>query len=124
LKEINKLESQKQESRRFQLYFPHKDKIAQVEWNNQVKLTMARVKQVLWERRIAWLQAQEILKQETKKEELLEQGVKEENLEEELSKLDLNTDFAQVGRKQKRKKILQRGNRKPKDSRATSWTVV
>jgi hypothetical protein len=32
IKEMNKLESQKQEARRFQMYFPHKDKIHQV-WN-------------------------------------------------------------------------------------------
>jgi hypothetical protein len=88
---------------------------------NQVKLTMARIKQVLWERRIAWLQAQEILKRETERQELLASGQKEEELSLHSLKLE---EINSIGRKEKRKLISSRGNRKPKDNRSTSWTVV
>jgi large subunit ribosomal protein L47 len=54
LKEMNKLTSQREEANRFDVMYPHSDRI------HSVKLTMAHIKQVLGERRLAYLKANEI----------------------------------------------------------------
>lgn len=90
LKERNKLESQKQESRRFKLYFPFAERAG------TVRDTMARVKGVLWERRIAYLQAQALVEGKSQVETF--------------------------GRKMKRKSIPKRNY--TKDKRNTTWTVI
>jgi hypothetical protein len=72
---------------------------------NKVKLTMARIKFVLWERRIQWLQAQEILK----------------SVQGQDSDIPIK-DIKQVGRR--RKRVIVNRQRKAKDKRATSWTIV
>jgi hypothetical protein len=71
---------------------------------NKVKLTMARIKFVLWERRIQWLQAQEILK----------------SVQGQDSDIPIK-DIKQVGRR--RKRVIVNRQRKAKDKRATSWTI-
>ena len=62
IKEQNKLYSQWSEAQRFGFHFPHKDRL------HQTKLGMARIKTVLWERRIVWFQAQEILSRHQQEE--------------------------------------------------------
>jgi hypothetical protein len=65
---------------------------------------MARIKQVLWERRIAWLQAQAVYKKH--------QGTTDE-------RIDL------VGKSPvKIRRILAKESRYSKPKRSTSWTVV
>ncbi|KAJ3269701.1 39S ribosomal protein L47, mitochondrial [Terramyces sp. JEL0728] len=56
IKEMNKLLSQQQEARRFKVFFTQDTR------KHQVKLTMARIKQVLWERRSNWMEANGIYK--------------------------------------------------------------
>ncbi|KAI8848688.1 mitochondrial 39-S ribosomal protein L47 (MRP-L47)-domain-containing protein [Chytridium lagenaria] len=69
LKEINLLESQRLEAFRFRRKFPHDDRV------KQVRLTMRRVKVVLWERRIAYLQSQAIVKLEVTRRELFDKEI-------------------------------------------------
>ncbi|KAJ3308815.1 hypothetical protein HDV04_000767 [Boothiomyces sp. JEL0838] len=68
IKEMNKLLSQQQEARRFKVFFTQDTR------KHQVKLTMARIKQVLWERRKNWMEANEIYKQ-VKNNEIVEAPV-------------------------------------------------
>ncbi|RKP03997.1 hypothetical protein CXG81DRAFT_6255, partial [Caulochytrium protostelioides] len=69
LREQNKLASQQAEARRFRLLFPHAERIV------AVRATMRHIKTVLWERRRAYLQAQEIVKRESIKQALMESGI-------------------------------------------------
>ncbi|KAJ3207596.1 54S ribosomal protein L4 mitochondrial [Dinochytrium kinnereticum] len=69
IKEVNLLESQRIEARRFRRIFPHDDRV------KQVKLTMRRTKLVLWERRIMYLQSQAIVKLEVARRELYEKEI-------------------------------------------------
>ena len=64
LKEQNRVLSQREEGRRFDIYFPSTTRL------RQTKLTMRHIKLVLWERRIAWMQAQHVIKLERRREEL------------------------------------------------------
>ncbi|KAI8897598.1 mitochondrial 39-S ribosomal protein L47 (MRP-L47)-domain-containing protein [Globomyces pollinis-pini] len=117
LKERNKLASQKQEARRFQLFFPHTDRV------HQVKLTMARIKIVLWERRIAFLQAKEVLKQESQKIELKE-TLKGKELISQIRDLEETTPVEMVGRQKRRAYYAGKKRVFKLPSRPTSWTVV
>ncbi len=66
---------------------------------------MARIKQVLWERRMAWLQAKAILAAEMAQDAT-----------------DTNA-IARLGRKpEKSPRVVRRQTRK--DKRATSWTII
>ena len=118
LKEKNKLESQKQEARRFQIFFPNSDRL------HKTKLSMNRIKNCLTERRIGWLQAQAILEKERRAEEIKTSGKSPEEIEVELGKLDLNGSVAHVGRQVKKPKKQSRPNKRAKDKRSTSWTVA
>ncbi|KAI9201920.1 mitochondrial 39-S ribosomal protein L47 (MRP-L47)-domain-containing protein [Polychytrium aggregatum] len=70
-KEQNKLHSQQEECRRFRLVDPSKDRL------KEVKRTMARIKQVLWERKQTWEQAKHILQYELAADELRKEGKSE-----------------------------------------------
>ncbi|KAJ3107954.1 54S ribosomal protein L4 mitochondrial [Phlyctochytrium bullatum] len=64
IKEVNLLESQKVEARRFKRDFPHDTRL------KTVRKTMRNIKLVLWERRIAYLQAQAVVKLEVARRNL------------------------------------------------------
>ena len=117
LKERNKLESQKQESRRFKVFFPHSDRLF------KTRLSMNRIKYCLGERKIAYLQAQAILKKDLKRQEILNSTLSETEKEDKLKELDKES-VAQVGRKVKPNRKQSRPNKKLKDKRSTSWTIV
>ena len=104
IKEQNKLSSMKQEAARFQLFFPYKPR------GIQVRLTMARIKQVLWERRTAFLQAQEVLKQATSKQDVPSE-----------TKIELIGKSRRTIFKLERRAKVARGSRRGKNS---TWTVV
>ncbi|KAI8920371.1 mitochondrial 39-S ribosomal protein L47 (MRP-L47)-domain-containing protein [Powellomyces hirtus] len=92
IKEQNKLYSQKEEARRFGLYFPHKERL------HEVKLTMKRLKQVLWERRISWFRAQAVLKREQKAAALRKEGLSESAVAAKMAEL-FPTPVEDIGRK-------------------------
>ena len=117
LKERNKLESQKQEARRFQVFFPNSDRLF------KTKLTMNRIKNCLTERRIAYLQAKSIVEKDIKRREIMESGLAESEIEVKLSELD-SKSVAFVGRRAKKQVKQSRPNKKIKDKRSTSWTIA
>jgi hypothetical protein len=83
---------------------------------------MARIKFVLWERRIAYLQAQEILKREEQKTEL-SKNFKGKELAQKLELLEAK-EIKMIGRKPKKIVLKSYGKKKAIDKRATSWTIV
>ncbi|KAI8928715.1 mitochondrial 39-S ribosomal protein L47 (MRP-L47)-domain-containing protein [Entophlyctis helioformis] len=123
-KEQNKLYSQVAEARRFQLYFPHKDRLV------QVRLTMNRIKMVVWERRTAWMQAQALLKVEQARAELKATG--------QLTDMEIEAKLLQMfpkpieaaGEAAERKRFTaktsrtQRYTRKNPKAKPSIWTVV
>ncbi|KAJ3188350.1 hypothetical protein HDU85_005501 [Gaertneriomyces sp. JEL0708] len=125
LKEKNKLYSQKTEAARFRLFFPHKARV------EELKLTMKRIKLVLWERRTEWMRAQEVLKREEKALELQKLGWTEEQISKELEVL-FPIRVEQVGVNAKKIKhsvtevALTGRGRKPKGSKRhdSTWYVV
>jgi hypothetical protein len=84
---------------------------------------MCRIKHVLWERRIAWLQAKAIAKKAEEKQKILESedpAVAQDKIAE-LEQMPI----AYAGRRLKKRRIAKRLlNKRPKDRRSTSWTVV
>ena len=64
MKEVNKLASQKEEAKRFNLFFPHRDRMG------KVQRTMKLLKSVVWERKIAFEQAQAVLDKQRLQESL------------------------------------------------------
>ncbi|KAJ3022541.1 39S ribosomal protein L47, mitochondrial, partial [Thoreauomyces humboldtii] len=92
IKEQNRLYSQKEEARRFQLYFPHRERMY------QVKTTMKRIKLVLWERRIEWFRAQAVLKREEAASKLRTEGLEETEIERRLKEL-FPVAIKDIGRK-------------------------
>ncbi|KAI8819552.1 mitochondrial 39-S ribosomal protein L47 (MRP-L47)-domain-containing protein [Fimicolochytrium jonesii] len=126
IKEQNKLYSQQVEARRFDLMFPYSDRF------KQVKSTMKAIKVVLWERRIAWMQAQYITARSAKLAFLRNlKTYTEEEIQEQLE-AEFPASPEQIGRK--RGKILDeerkqrsggttKGRVKGK-KRMSSWTIV
>ncbi|KAJ3159805.1 39S ribosomal protein L47, mitochondrial [Geranomyces michiganensis] len=92
IKEQNRLYSQKEEARRFQIYFPHRARL------NECKLTMKRIKLVLWERRIAWFRAQAVLKREERRAALVEAGLSPAEVDAKMAEL-FPVPIADIGRK-------------------------
>ncbi|KAI9009664.1 mitochondrial 39-S ribosomal protein L47 (MRP-L47)-domain-containing protein [Gaertneriomyces semiglobifer] len=145
LKEKNKLYSQKTEAARFRLFFPHKARVEEVAFllscwtvtlrlltpHTQLKLTMKRIKLVLWERRTEWMRAQEVLKREEKALELQKLGWTEVQISKELEVL-FPIRVEQVGVNAKKIKhsmtetALTGRGRKPKGSKRhdSTWYVV
>ncbi|EGF76766.1 hypothetical protein BATDEDRAFT_28225 [Batrachochytrium dendrobatidis JAM81] len=122
-KEKNKLYSQQMEARRFDIFFPHKDRI------QQVKLTMSRLKLVIWERREAWMQAQAILKTEQARQELLDSGMSTEEVEDRLVEM-FPVPIVDSGKAVERKRWTMKTSRtmtyRTKKSKAknSNWSVV
>ncbi|KAJ3145896.1 39S ribosomal protein L47, mitochondrial [Geranomyces variabilis] len=92
IKEQNRLYSQKEESRRFNIFFPHRQRL------NECKLTMKRIKLVLWERRIAWFRAQAVLKREERRAALVESGLSPAEVDAKMAEL-FPVPIADIGRK-------------------------
>ncbi|TPX48153.1 hypothetical protein SeMB42_g01771 [Synchytrium endobioticum] len=69
IKEQNLLASQAEEARRYRLVFPH---VARMK---RLRMTMSRIKLVLWERHQQYNQALNIVTREAKREELLQQMI-------------------------------------------------
>ena len=94
---------------------------------------MARIKQVLWERRMAWLQAQEILKESLKSNSndstqstapnTPGQETNSVGVDDSLSDQDSLLEIAKIGRKKAPLAKLARIKIK-KGSRPTSWKVI
>lgn len=94
---------------------------------SQVKLTMNRIKQVIWERRIEWFRAQAVLKKEEKAAELRAQGMDKADIAKKLQEL-FPVPIEQIGRKPsklkeeaKRKEIDLKGRGRRKKS---DWYIV
>ncbi|KAJ3300437.1 39S ribosomal protein L47, mitochondrial [Borealophlyctis nickersoniae] len=122
-KEENKLASQKIEARRFRLQFPHDER------RRQVKLTMNRIKQVVWERRINWFAAQSVLRREETAAELRGKGLSEEEVEQKIKEM-FPLPVEDVGRKPLKLRMRALNLKKmeelklEKKSRPTMWTIV
>nr|KAJ3418206.1 39S ribosomal protein L47, mitochondrial [Polyrhizophydium stewartii] len=122
IKELNKLYSQRDEARRFSMYFPHVERIRQ--------LTMGRIKNVLWGRRQAWLQAQHVLKIETARIELRSTGMGEAEIEAKLKEMFPKT-VEEAGKSKGRKRMTMKTSRVQKypsrserSGKSSIWTVV
>ena len=88
---------------------------------------MARIKQVLWERRMAWLQAQEIYKQQESSQESLDSKSEHEISSNANDQQDENSSSIQsIARMGRRNAPIVRQNRikTKKVKRATTWSVV
>ncbi|KAI9098905.1 mitochondrial 39-S ribosomal protein L47 (MRP-L47)-domain-containing protein [Phlyctochytrium arcticum] len=123
IKELNKLSSQREEARRLNLHYPHRDRIT------EVKKTMKRVKVVLWERRIEWFRAQAVLARESKAEELRAEGLEPSEIEKKLEEI-FPVAVANVGRNPEkirgetfREERRQTVGRRSK-SKKSSWQIV
>lgn len=81
IKELNKLYSQNDECRRFQLAFPHERKVI------MVRNTVRNIRTVLWKRRVDYVRSRVLLNMAQKKEHLIESGLSEEEVEEEMKVL-------------------------------------
>ncbi|TPX67780.1 hypothetical protein SpCBS45565_g03586 [Spizellomyces sp. 'palustris'] len=124
IKEQNKIYSQKEEARRFSLFFPHKDRLF------QVKLTMNRIKQVVWERRTQWVRAQAVVQRERRAEELRTEGLSEVMIEQKLEEM-FPVPIENIGKKpfklkseEARKKEIDLTGRGRKKSGGSTWYVV
>ncbi|KAJ1549221.1 54S ribosomal protein L4 mitochondrial, partial [Cladochytrium tenue] len=138
IKEKNKLLSQQDEAVRFAVIFFHKPRM------RQVKRTMRNIKLVLWERRIAYMQAQAIVERETTRMALLRQYQEEEDGKENAqdepaadpaalerrAEAELRRRFPvpvhEIGRQAAAKRRVQEARRKAKRPRhkGTRWFVV
>ncbi|KAJ3175019.1 39S ribosomal protein L47, mitochondrial [Geranomyces variabilis] len=127
IKEQNRLYSQKEESRRFNIFFPHRQRL------NECKLTMKRIKLVLWERRIAWFRAQAVLKREERRAALVASGLSPAEVDAKMAEL-FPVPIADIGRKPskvrterdseaKREATLGRKKRGGKNEKS-SWFIV
>lgn len=79
IKQQNLLLTQREEAKRFKIQFPLKTRLA------QVRDTMKNIKLVLWERKIAWEQSQDILLREKAKMELVKTGTPKEDILEQVA---------------------------------------
>ena len=91
---------------------------------------MAAIKLVIWERRIAFFQAQHILRREEKTAELRAEGLSEEEITERIAEL-FPTPSEEIGRKIRRPRELPYGHPLRKHqrkmarlNRKSEWTIV
>eukprot|EP00842_Homolaphlyctis_polyrhiza_P005763 jgi/Hompol1/6188/HPOL_004098-RA len=128
IKEQNKLCSQQEEARRFNMFFPHKERL------RELRLTMARIKQVIWERREAWMQAQAVLKQETARAELAAAGLEASEIDKRIAEM-FPVPLLLAGKAAERKRWTyetsrtqkywsKRGMNKLRKIKPSAWTVV
>ncbi|KAJ3047900.1 39S ribosomal protein L47, mitochondrial [Rhizophlyctis rosea] len=124
LKEVNKLKSQQKEAGRYKVLFPHDQRL------QQTRQTMSKIKLVLWERRIAYFQAQHLLRREEKTAELRAEGLSEEEITERIQEL-FPTPAEEIGRKVRKFKRLppnhpinMRRRRMERLNRTSDWTIV
>jgi hypothetical protein len=89
---------------------------------------MARIKLVVWERRSAWMQAQEVLKREQQKAEWVKEGLSDTEIASKMKDM-FPEPIEFIGKAphktaKAKRQMAKMGRRKQNAKKNTSWTIV